>query len=202
MGDRRKPLTERILAYARRMPKGTPLQAKGLLRLGSRSAISRALSRLRVRDDLFRIARGVYVLPVEGRYGKCSPPIYDTVNALAKQEGFLVSRTGAVAANVLGLTTQVPMKEIFLTTGKPLRLSFKKLGVELRPAPTWNVALGDSKAGLAIRAIDDLLSHESVEHAVMKLKGVLDDEDREELAQAIPKVPESLSGAVRELAHA
>ena len=150
----------------------------------------------------FGIARGVYVLPVEGRYGKCSPPIYDTVNALAKQEGFLVSRTGAVAANVLGLTTQVPMKEIFLTTGKPLRLSFKKLGVELRPAPTWNVALGDSKAGLAIRAIDDLLSHESVEHAVMKLKGVLDDEDREELAQAIPKVPESLSGAVRELAHA
>ena len=153
------------------------------------------------KSHLFRIARGVYVLPMEGRYGKYSPPIYDTVNALAKQEGFLVSRTGAVAANVLGLTTQVPMKEIFLTTGKPLRLSFKKLGVELRPAPSWNVALGDSKAGLAIRAIDDLLSHESVEYAVMKLKGVLDDADREELARAIPEVPESLSGAIRELAH-
>lgn len=202
MADRRKPLTERILAYARRRPKGTPLQAKGLLRFGSRSAISRALSRLSGRDDLFRIARGVYVLPIEGRFGKYSPSIYDTVNALAKQEGFLVSRTGADAANALGLSTQVPMKEIFLTTGKPLRLSFRKHRVELRPADRWKVALGDSKAGLAIRAIDELLNPESVRRAVRKLKGVLGDADRKELARAIPKVPESLSGTIRELAHA
>ena len=202
MADRAKPLAERILAHARRRPKGTPLQAKGLLRFGSRSAVSRALSRLSGRDDLFRIARGVYVLPIEGRYGKYSPPVYDTVNALAKQEGFLVSRTGADAANVLGLSTQVPMKEIFLTTGRPLRLSFKKLGVELRPAPRWKVALGDSKAGLAIRALDDLLGPDSVKRAVRKLKGVLEDADREELARALPEVPERLCGPVRELAHA
>lgn len=202
MADRAKPLAERILAHARRKPKGTPLQAKGLLRFGSRSAVSRALSRLSGRDDLFRIARGVYVLPIEGRYGKYSPSIYDTVNALAEQQGFLVSRTGADAANALGLSTQVPMKEIFLTTGRPLRLSFRKHRVELRPAPRWKVALGDSKAGLAIRALDDLLGPDAVKRAVRKLKGVLDDADREELVRAIPEVPESLSGPVRELAHA
>ena len=202
MADRRKPLTERILAYARRRPKATPLQAKRLLRLESHPAVSRALSRLSGRDDLFRIAPGVYILPMEGRFGKYSPSIYDIVNALAKQEGFLVSRTGADAANALGLSTQVPMKEIFLTTGKPLRLSFRKHRVEQRPAPPWwKVALGDSKAGRAIRAIDDLLGHESVKRSVKKLKGVLDDADREELARAIPKVLESLSGTIRELAH-
>ena len=62
--------------------------------------------------------------------------------------------------------------------------------------------MGDSKAGLAIRAIDDLLGHESVKRAVRKLKGVLDDADRKELARAIPKVPASLSGTIRELANA
>ena len=68
MADRRKPLTERILAYARRRPKATPLQAKRLLRLESHPAVSRALSRLSGRDDLFRIAPGVYILPMEGRF--------------------------------------------------------------------------------------------------------------------------------------
>ena len=111
-------LKEAVLRHARNQPEGVPLTAKGLLHLGSRAAVDQTLSRLARSGDLLRAGRGLYVLPIEGRFGNRAPALEKTAEALATQLGERITNSGAMAANVLGLTTQVPVTPVFLTRGR------------------------------------------------------------------------------------
>src|SRR5947209_2939780 len=110
-------LSEMILEWARSQSERTILSARELLHLGSRAAVDQALTRLHRRGELIRVSRGVYALPIEGRYGRRLPSPYKVAEAIARRRGEPVVRHGAAAANSLGLTTQVPVREVYLTTG-------------------------------------------------------------------------------------
>src|SRR5579864_3820471 len=87
--------------------------------LGSRSAIYKALSRLADSGDLRRVGRGLYDLPQQNAFlGRASPPSLDAVvNGISRRDGVSVMPDHIVAANALGLTTAVPAKPVFLTSG-------------------------------------------------------------------------------------
>ncbi|BCH12471.1 hypothetical protein MesoLj131c_67290 (plasmid) [Mesorhizobium sp. 131-3-5] len=57
------------------------------------------------------------------------------VEALASQRGEIIVTSGAVAANTLGLTRQVPVRSVYLTSGRTRKMSLGKQVVELRHAP-------------------------------------------------------------------
>ena len=56
-------LAKQVLGHAATLPESTPLVAKELLHLGSRTAVDQVLSRLLRRGTLLRPGRGIYVLP-------------------------------------------------------------------------------------------------------------------------------------------
>lgn len=132
---------------------GVPVAAKELLHLGTRAAVDQALSRLVRRGCLIRIGRGLYVRPVEGRFGVRSPEPATVVQAIVEQRGEKVVPHGAAAAHELGLTTQVPMREVYLTSGPTQKLTLGNQIIELRHAPAWQLALPGRKAGALIRAM-------------------------------------------------
>ena len=102
---------------------------------------------------LLRIARGTYVTPVSSRFGTRAPAPEKVVHALAVQSGELVTPHGANAANALGLTQQVPIREVYLTSGRSRKLKLKRSEVTVRHAPRWMLALGSGQAGAAVRAL-------------------------------------------------
>ena len=146
-------LPERVLATARALPEGTPIGARELLHLGRRATVDQALSRLSKEGVLLRVARGLYVAPVQGKFGSRPPYISTVVEGLAAHRGERVARAGAMAANSLGLTTQVPVREVFLTSGRSGRLLFGRQTAELRHAPSWQLLLPGRAAGDVLRAI-------------------------------------------------
>ncbi|WP_459077144.1 DUF6088 family protein [Pseudoroseomonas sp. WGS1072] len=146
-------LTEQILERAKGLPEGTPVAAKSLLHLGNRAAVDQALSRLAERGQLLRAGRGVYLLPVASRFGARAPSVELAVQALAAQRGEVIVSSGAAAANRLGLTTQVPARSVYLTSGRSRKMRFGKQTVELRHAPRWQLALAQRPVGEAIRAL-------------------------------------------------
>lgn len=109
-------LTQQILTLAQRLPEGTALAAKGLLHLGDRAAVDQALSRLAHRGQLVRAGRGVYLRPISSRFGSRAPSVEQAVEAVAQQRGEVIVSNGAAAANALGLTTQVPIRAVYLTS--------------------------------------------------------------------------------------
>jgi hypothetical protein len=146
-------LSEKIMKYAAALPEGAPIVAKGLLHLGSRAAVDQALSRLARRGALLRAGRGLYVRPVETRFGTRAPAAEKVVSALAQQCGETVTSSGASAANALGLTPQVPTRTVFLTSGPSRKLHLGRQTVELKHAPRWQLALPNRPAGEAVRAL-------------------------------------------------
>jgi hypothetical protein len=146
-------MAARIIEYANGLPEGTPLAAKELLHLGSRAAVDQALSRLTRQGSLMRAGRGVYIRPIESRFGTRPPVASKVVEAIAAQRGESVAPHGASAANELGLTTQVPVREVYLTSGRSRRLQLGAQVIELRHVPTWQLVLPGRPAGAAIRAL-------------------------------------------------
>lgn len=53
------------MKVATTLPEGVPVAAKGLLHLGSRTAVDQTLSRLAARGELIRAGRGIYMRPVQ-----------------------------------------------------------------------------------------------------------------------------------------
>ena len=193
-------LSESILRQARQQPEGMPVTAKGLLHLGSRAAVDQALSRLTRRGALLRVGRGNYVVPVESRFGRRAPSAEKTVSGLAARRGERISTTGAVAANALGLTTQVPVKSIYLTSGPSRRFTLGRQEVELRHAPSWQFVLGDSKAGQVVRALA-WLGPEKVETVIGRMQGELNAEERTALSEVVGRLPGWLAASISRLAY-
>ncbi|MFT0851840.1 DUF6088 family protein [Achromobacter sp. F4_2707] len=146
-------LPQAILKQAQSLPEGGVLSPKEFLHLGSRAAIDQAFSRLNKEGKLLRVARGAYVAPVSSRFGARAPSPEKVVQALAEQNGEIVVPHGASSANVLGLTQQVPIREVYLTSGKTRELTLGHSTVLVKHAPRWMMALGSRPAGAAVRAL-------------------------------------------------
>ncbi len=192
-------LSEQILDHAKQMPEGVPLAAKGLLHLGKRAAVDQALSRLAERGQLIRAGRGVYLMPVSGRFGTRAPSVEQAVGALAAQRGETIVPSGASAANSLGLTTQVPVRSSYLTSGRSRTLNLGSQVVELRHAPRWQLAMADRLAGQAVRALA-WLGPEEAERALRTLKQRLPSSAFNELVAAAPQLPTWLARSVGKVA--
>jgi len=146
-------LPETILQQAQSLPEGGVLSPKEFLHLGSRSAVDQAFSRLAKAGRLLRVARGAYATPVFSRFGSRTPAPEKVVRALAEQSGEIIVPHGASAANALGLTQQVPIREIYLTSGRTRKLKLGHSEVLVKHAPHWMLTLGTRPAGEAVRAL-------------------------------------------------
>jgi hypothetical protein len=146
-------LPETILQHAHTLPEGGVLSPKEFLHLGSRAAVDQAFSRLTREGKLIRAARGTYVAPVSGRFGTRPPAPDKVVASLAAQSGDVVAPHGAAAANALGLTQQVPIREVYVTSGRTRKLKLGRSEVLVKHVPRWMLALGGRPAGAAVRAL-------------------------------------------------
>jgi hypothetical protein len=146
-------LPERIALEVATWPETDPISAKNLLHLGRRAAVDQALSRLSRRGQLLRVGRGLYVRPIQTRFGVRTPEVSAVLNALQAASGEVIAPSGAATANQLGLTTQVPLCPLYLTSGRTRHLKLGAQTVELRHAPRWQLTLAERPAGAVIRAL-------------------------------------------------
>ncbi len=181
-------LSRRIMEHAATAPEATPLCPAALLHLGNRAAVDQALSRLARSGHLMRICQGVYMRPVETRFGLRAPRVAKALAALSKMWGETIVPCGGSAANCLGLTTQNPVRVVYLTSGPNRRLHFGSSIVELRHAPRWQLAAPYCKAGDVIRALA-WLGPAEVEDGLEAILPTLSEADWDELVAARAVMP-------------
>ncbi len=181
-------LPKRIVEHAEALPEATPLCPAALLHLGNRAAVDQALSRLARSGHLLRVCQGVYMRPIETRFGRCAPSVAAAIKALSALWGETIVPCGGVAASWLRLTTQNPVRMVYLTFGPSRRLHFGSSVVELRHAPRWQLVVPDRKARDVIRALA-WLGPEEVEDGLDLVLPTLSETDREELAAARATIP-------------
>ena len=183
-----RSLPKRIMEHAEALPEATPICPGALLHLGKRAAVDQALSRLARSGKLMRICRGVYMRPIETRFGTRGPRKGEALAALGALWGETIVPCGAAAANWLGLTTQNPVRMVYLTSGPSRRLYFGRLPVELRHAPRWQLAAPRRKAGALIRALA-WLGPQEVEDGLDEVLPTLSSDDMNDLSTARALMP-------------
>src|SRR5262245_2776129 len=134
-------LTGKIAQETQRIPEGVPLLPDALLHLGGRPAADQAIARLAQCGRDVGIRPAMYGRPVTARFGVRPPTIPQVVEAIGALKGETVVPHGAAAANALGVTTQVPVRTVYLTSGRSRQLAVGTQTVELRHAPPWQLAL-------------------------------------------------------------
>ena len=83
--------------------------------LGSDASIRKALSQLQKQSFIRRLAQGLYDYPKKhDLLGIIPPDLNEVAKAIAEKNGVLIQPAGAHAANLVGFSTQVPGRIIFL----------------------------------------------------------------------------------------
>lgn len=192
-------MAEQIIESTGTGTEGVVWSARAFLHLGSRSAVDQALSRLARAGQLLRIGRGLYVRPITTRFGTRAPTPEKVVEGVAALTGETVVPGGAAAASALGLSTQIPVRPVFLTSGRTRRIRLGRQVVQLQHAPPWQLRAPRSVAGQAMRALA-WLGPELAPQAAKILKAKLPEAERQELFGARTGMPAWLAQTVgREL---
>ena len=183
----------RIMEYAQQMGEGNPFWTRELLHIGKRAAIDKALSRLVRAEKLFRLMRGLYVLPKMSKlFGRLSASTGSVMDAISRLTGEVFEISPERALSALRLTTQNQMALVYCTTGRPrvLRIG-KRQPVFLKSAPRKNAIapIMGSMAGAAAIALL-FLGPKDVDEDIMKtIKKNMSAEDFDRLVSVAPKMP-------------
>ncbi len=180
----------KVLRRIRGWGRGCVFVPKDLLDLGAPGAIHVALHRL-VRDGhIRRLGRGVYDLPkIHNRLGTLSPSIDDIAAAVARRTGSTIARSGAWAANALGLSTQVPARPVYLTDGPSRTVEIGGRAIRFVHASPSTLTGGELPAGLVLRALRYLTQDGVTDATVRHLRSTLTAKDQAALKRLSPDAP-------------
>ena len=190
-------VADKIIKRVRGKGRGWAFTPKDFLDLGTRASIDMALTRLVQAGQIRRIGRGLYDYPkLHDKLGALTPDADSIAQAVATQSGDKLSASGAQSANRLGISTQVPAKASYATSGQTRvkKVAGRTIALKRSRAPILDDASPDANAVLQLLAhvgkanIDDDLIH--------RLASQLDDRDLKALRKAQPLMPGWMSDAV------
>jgi predicted transcriptional regulator of viral defense system len=149
--------TNAILKRIRAKHRGFVFTPKEFAHLGTRAAVDQALSRLQRSGKIRRLTRGVYEFPkIHPKIGLLSPSPEAVAKAIAKRSSSRITVSPAKAANLLGLSTQVPMQNLFWTEGPSRTVRIGNQTVSLKHvAPSKMIGAG-TEAGIVVQAVRSL----------------------------------------------
>ncbi len=175
----------------------TPMQ---FLDLGSRMAVDQTLGRLTKAGIIRRLTRGLYDYPAKHPDFGDLPPNYDRVaQALVGRDNLKIQPSGAYAANLLGLTEQVPAKIVFFTDGPNRKVQIGKQTIVLKRTTPRNMATAGRISGLVIQALRYLKQGNIDSTVVAKLKRRLSDDDKNILMNDIRYAPSWIGDIFRKI---
>ncbi len=172
------------------------------LDLGSREAVDLALHRLARKGTIRRLARGVYDYPKQHPVlGLLSPAVDAVARALAGRDRTRLQPAGAYAANILGLSEQVPAKAVFLTDGPSRTVRIGPMTIQLRRTTPRNMEAAGRLSGLLMQAFRELGEESVTPERREHLKRTIPADKRRELLKDLRLAPAWMHPIFRELAE-
>ena len=151
-------MQDQIVARIDRLGAGKAFSAKDFLDIASRTMIDVTLANLTLSGKIRRIRRGLYDVPKinPALGGELSPDIDEAARAIARKQKWKIVPEGAWAANLLGLSTQVPAKIIYLTDGPNKAVSIGRRSISFKHARPKAMAGHEGKLALVVQALRHL----------------------------------------------
>ena len=195
-------LTEKqIIARIRAHGRGFVFNTKLFSSLTNNSTnIRTALTRLVQKNSIRRLAHGLYDLPeVHPKLGLMMPSIEKVIEAFKASEAIEVQPTGAYAANLLGLTTQIPMRIELFTNGPKRVITIGEQVIILKPTTPKNMVGAGTKAGLILHALRQIGKENINDEMIDQIKNQIEDKDIKYIKKQIQFAPIWIAKIMRSL---
>jgi hypothetical protein len=169
--------------------------------LGTRTAVAAALKRLKAAGKIRQLSRGLYDVPRQDKlFGTLWPTPEAVQEAIQTRSGIRLQPAGAYAANLLGLSDQVPAKAIFLTDGRTGIINAGPMRIELKRTSPRNMAVAGRLSGLLIQAFKNL-GRSGIEPARLeRLRKSLPEKEKKQLLKDLHFAPVWMHPLFKELA--
>ena len=168
--------------------------------LGSDSAIDSALRRLKASGTIRQLARGLYDYPVQDPVlGHVAPSADAIARALVVRDAIRLQPSGAYAANMLGLSEQVPSRVVFLTDGPARKVKIGKREIILQHTTPRNMATAGRKSGTFIQALRYLGQDQVDAQVLATLRRQIADDDRSAIRKDLRHAPAWIADLLRPL---
>lgn len=147
---------------------------------GNEKVVSRALSAEEKKGNIVRLAKGMYLRPKSTRFGIVYPSVDEMVKAIAHRDKSKVQPCGMTALNMLGLSTQVPTKYTYLTSGSSRKLKLGDRLIELKRSVPKNFVFKTTLGALLMQALKSLGEKNISKLEIVQISKLIDNEKRME----------------------
>jgi hypothetical protein len=147
----RRKIIDRIKAKGR----GYAFTRKDFQGLAPTGSVGKALFRLLAEGMIRRLGRGLFDYPGVSKAlgGELSPDIDQVAQAIARKFRWTIMPEGALAANQLGLSQQVPAKIVYLSDGPPKKVQAGNITIRFKHARPKEMRAENYASGLVIQAL-------------------------------------------------
>ena len=190
-------LTQNVFGRVKSSAQGAVFTPKAFSDLGNRAAVDQALSRLSKAGKIRRISRGVYDVPQNHpTLGPLSPDPYSVARAIADQSGYRLQPTPARAANVLGLSSQVPAQIVYLIDGSSRKIKVGNQTIHFRHAGPRALLGAGTPEGVALQAIRAFGPDHLTEDVIQQLRRNLPSAAKTGLKKLAHRAPQWMASAI------
>ncbi|WP_282055432.1 DUF6088 family protein [Maribacter luteus] len=183
---------DKIEQKIERLKPGTIIFTEDFQSLGSSGAVAIALHRMVKKGLLRTLARGIYTKPKFSKLlgQEVLPTTEEVALAIAKRDKARIMPTGVHAQNILGLSTQVPLKLVYLTDGSPRKITIGKRTIQFKKTTPKNLALKGAISKLVVQALKEIGKGKATDKELQKINQLLKKEDSKDLKHDIALAPQ------------
>jgi len=199
-----KNISDKILSRITRKGRGWVFTPKDFLDIGSRAAVDQTLSRLSRTGKIRRLRRGIYDFPkTSPLLGVLAPSPDALAKTVARSRGISIHPSGAQAANALGISTQVPARPVYFTTGPSQKIPMPLgRGTIVLKHISSRFILNDNGATLVLMTMRYLGRTGVHADTVRKIADTLPTSSKTALGNAVGKVPDWMAQHIKTISGA
>lgn len=167
--------------------------------LGAAETIRKILHEATITGVLEKAGHGIYIKPKISRFGKVPVPLEKIAREIADRDKCEIRPTGSTAANLIGLSTQVPMNLSYITTGSTRTIKIGDRKISFRHASPKKFAAKGSVIPLLIQGIKEVGAKNisGVEYEAIKL--FIDKQQDPYLQEDLPLAPAWIQRIIKKL---
>jgi hypothetical protein len=176
----------RMLMRIERYGPGKAFTAKDFLDIASRGMVDVTLANIARIGTIRRIRRGLYDVPKrnEALGGILTPDIDEAARTLARRYRWKIVPEGAWAANLLGISTQVPARIVYLSDGPSTKIQIGRRNIHFKHARPQALAGCGGSPGLVVQALRYMGQDAVNRKLILRLRRILSESERHKLVRA------------------